>query len=88
VSRKLPEVLQRRGSGRLHPVNKVLYQQLLLAGPVFRKATGTEYIDFDPQEWLSSKLRAGIRPCYEDDLRFDSLKRRQKAKNIRRRRKK
>jgi hypothetical protein len=87
VSRKLPEVLQRRGSGRTHPVNKVLYQQRLLAGPVFRKATGTEYIDSDPQEWLSSKLRVGIRPCYEDDLRFDSLKRRQKTNNIRQRKK-
>lgn len=85
VSLKLPEVLQRRGSGRIHPVNKVLYQQRLLAGPVLRKATDTEYLDSDPQEWLSAKLRAGIRPCYEDDLRFDSLKRRQKAKNIRRR---
>jgi len=77
VERKLLEVLQRRGSGRLRPVNKAFYKSLLLAGSLSIK-TGL-YGEGDPQAWLASKLRVGIRPSYEEDLTSGLTKRRQKT---------
>jgi len=78
VGRKLQDVLQRRGSVRVHPVNKSLYKTRLLGGP-YHSLTGKEYLDSDPQAWLSSKLRSGIRPRYED-LDMGLRKRRPRSK--------
>jgi hypothetical protein len=73
VAQKLQEVLQRRGSGRWRPVHKMLYKSRLLIGPL-SSVTGTEYCDSDPQAWLSSKLRLGIRPGYEEDFEIGRVK--------------
>jgi hypothetical protein len=65
VARKLGEVLQRRGSRRVHSVHKMLYTSRLLLGPQ-PSTYSVEYLDTDPQTWLSSKLRSGVRPSYEE----------------------
>jgi hypothetical protein len=69
VARKLGEVLRRRGSRRVHSVHKMLYKSRLLLGPQpFTSSVG--YLDSDPQTWLSSKLRSGVRPSYEENFEF------------------
>jgi hypothetical protein len=80
VEQKLPEVLQRRGSGRVHSVNKTLYRSLLLSGPTSFK-TGL-YGEGDPQTWLSSKLRSGLRPSYEEGFNLARNRRRRKNDNV------
>lgn len=67
VARRLKEVLQQHGSRRVQPVNKQLYKSRLLLGSQPIKAS-VEYIDSDPQAWLSAKLRSGVRPTYEENL--------------------
>ncbi len=51
----------------MHLVHKKLYHSRLLSGPL-HFSTGEEYIDSDPQVWLSSKLRSRILPSYEEDI--------------------
>ena len=75
VARKLQEVLRRRGSDRVTPVNKMLYKSHLLLGPL-PVANAPEYFTSDPQTWLSSKLRSGVRPSYEERLDVGLMKRR------------
>ncbi len=77
VERKLPDVLQRCGSDRVHPVNKAYYKLLLLAGSRSFK-TGL-YGEGNPQAWLSAQLRSGIRPKYEEDLNVVRKKHRPKS---------
>jgi hypothetical protein len=69
VARRLKGVLKRRGSRRVPLVNKLLYQSCLLKGS-FDFSAGSEYLESDPQVWLSSKLRSGICPSYEETLKF------------------
>jgi hypothetical protein len=67
VARKLGEVLRRRGSRRVHSVHKMLYKSRLLLGPQ-PVTSSVGYLDSDPQTWLSSKLRSGVRPSYEENF--------------------
>lgn len=64
VSSKLVELHGRRASGRSERLNKALYVLSLLARP----NSLTDDIYRDPQSWLSAKLRAGIRPRYDENL--------------------
>jgi hypothetical protein len=73
IAKRLQEALQRRGSSRWPPVHKMMYKSRLLIGPL-SFVTGTEYCDSDPQAWLSSKLRSGIRPGYEGDFEIGHVK--------------
>lgn len=65
VRRKLKEVLRRRGSDQVLPVNKTIYKLHLLLGPTLVATINADW-DTDPQAWLSSKLRSGIRPSYQE----------------------
>ena len=69
VARKLQTVLRRRGSDLVRPVNKMVYKFHLLSGPS-AVANVDKAWDANPQAWLESKLRSGIRPSYEEDF-FD-----------------
>jgi hypothetical protein len=65
VARNLDEVAARRGSNSSKPLDKFLYTGRLLLGPMPPLEKDERYLD--PQRWLSSKLRAGVRPSYVEN---------------------
>jgi hypothetical protein len=76
VATKLDEV-EARGSDGSTPLDKSMYKNLVLTGPSYFNQTDEMYKD--PQAWLSTRLREGVRPNYIEDGRIEFLKRRNRS---------